>query len=51
MKIAKKNPYASEQLLVSHLLVNCYICVNGDQASSINAFGLTPPSLEEYLAL
>ena len=50
-KIAKKNPYALEQLRVCHLLVNCYVCLNGDQASSNNTFGVAPPRLEEYLAL
>ena len=51
LKIAKKNPYAIEQLRVCHLLVNCYICLNGDQASSDNTFGVNPPKLEDYLAL
>ena len=50
-KIAKKNPYALEQLLVSHLLVNCYNCMNGDTVSSNNTFGITSRVLEEYLRL
>lgn len=50
-KLAKKNPYALEQLRVCHLLANCYVCLNGDQASSINTFGCAPPTLEEYLRL
>ena len=50
-KLAKRNPYALEQLRVCHLLVNCYICLNGDQASLDNTFGVPPPTLEEYLAL
>jgi hypothetical protein len=50
-KLAKKKkaPYAAEQLRVSHLLVNCYVCCQGDQVS--NTFGLVPPSLEEYLGM
>ncbi|KAL9189077.1 hypothetical protein ACHAXT_011567 [Thalassiosira profunda] len=51
LKLAKKNPYALEQLRVCHLLVNCYVCLNGDQASSINTFGVSPPKLEDYLEL
>ena len=50
-KLAKKNPYAIEQMRVVHLLVNCYICLNGVQASSDNTFGISPPKLEAYLAL
>ena len=50
-KIAKNNPYALEQLLVSHLLVNCYNCMNGDTVSSNNTFGITSRVLEEYLRL
>lgn len=50
-KLAQNNPYALEQLRVCHLLVNCYVCLNGDQASSDNTFGCNPPRLEEYLAL
>ena len=50
-KLAKRNPHAIEQLRVCHLLVNCYVCFKGDQAGSDNTFGLTPPKLEEYLAL
>jgi len=51
LKLAKKNPYALEQLRVCHLLVNCYVCLNGDQASSDYTFGVSPPRLEDYLAL
>ena len=50
-KLAHKVPYAAEQLRVCHLLVNCYVCFNGDQASSDNTFGIDPPRLEEYLEL
>ena len=50
-KLAKRNPYALEQLRVCHLLTNCYICFNGDQASCDNTFGVSPPTLEQYLAL
>ena len=37
-KLAKKKkaPYAAEQLCVSHLLVNCYVCCQGDQVSIIH---------------
>ena len=48
-KLAKKVPYTAEQLRVSHLLVNCYVCCLGDQVS--NTFGLIPLSLEEYLGM
>ena len=48
-KIAKKQPIAIEQLRVCHLLTNCYICMNGDQAGSVNTFNLCPPWLEDYL--
>ena len=50
-KLAKKNPYSLEQLRVCHLLTNCYVCLNGDQASCDNTFGCSPPKLEVYLAL
>lgn len=51
LKLAQNRPYALEQLRVCHLLTNCYICLNGDQAGSDNTFGVDPPSLEEYLQL
>jgi len=44
-----ERPYAYEQLRVSYLLMNCYACFHGNQVSSINQFGLKPPSIEEYL--
>lgn len=50
-KLGKKVPYCEEQLRVCHLLLNCYNCLNGDQAGSDNTFGLSPPRLEEYLQL
>ena len=50
-KLAKKNPYALEQLRVCHLLTNCYVCLNGDQASCDSMFGCTPPKLDDYLQL
>ena len=50
-KIAKKHPVVLEQLRVCILLTNCYVCLNGDQAGSVNTFNISPPSLEEYLAL
>jgi hypothetical protein len=50
-KIAKINPYAIEQLRVCTLLTNCYVCLNGNTASSNNTFGLSPPTLSKYLVL
>ena len=50
-KIAKRDSAALEQLRVCTLLTNCYICLNGDQAGSVNTFNLSPPSLEDYLVL
>ena len=48
-KLAKRNPYAAEQLRVSHLLVNYYVCCQGDQV--LSSFGLVPPLLNEYLGI
>ena len=50
-KLAKEKPYACEQLRVCHLLLNCYVCLNHDQASSTNTFGCFPPCLSKYLKL
>ena len=50
-KIAKRRPYTLEQLRVCHLLTNCYVCLNGDQAGHNNTFGLDPPPLRSYLRL
>ncbi len=50
-KIAKEKPYTIEQLRVCMLLTNCYICFNGNTSGSNNTFGLSPPSLSEYLSL
>lgn len=50
-KIAKVKPYAIEQLRVCTLLTNCYVCMNGDVAGSDNTFGLSPPTIGEYLRL
>jgi hypothetical protein len=44
-------PYAIEQLRFCHLLINCYICFNGDQASGANTFEYPPPSIDQYLHL
>jgi hypothetical protein len=46
-----ERPYAIEQLRVCHLLINCYICLNGDQASGANTFAYPPPSIDEYLRI
>ncbi len=47
-KLANRSP-ALKQLRVCHLLINCYVCCNGNQAGSMNTFGLMPPSLGVYL--
>ena len=44
MSVAKGNRNRS-----CTLLINCYVCCNGDQAGSTNTFGLTPPRLGVYL--
>jgi hypothetical protein len=44
-------PYAIEQLRVCHLLLNCYICFNGDQASGPSTFAMTPPNINACLEL
>lgn len=44
-------PYAIEQWRVCHLLLNCYICFNGDQASGGNTFACPPPDIDTYLRL
>jgi hypothetical protein len=50
-QLAKQHPYALEQLRVSHLLINCYICLNGDQVSSVNTFNCPLPCIDDYLRL
>ncbi len=50
-QLAKQHPYALEQLRVYPLLVNCYICFNGDQASGVNTFDCPPPCIDEHLQL
>ena len=50
-QLAKRHPYALEQLRVCHLLMNCYICFNGDQASGVNTFNCSPPKNSDYLHL
>jgi hypothetical protein len=50
-KIGKMNPVAFKQLRVCHHLMNCYVCLNGDQAGSTNTFNITPLLLENYLML
>ena len=50
-RLAKRNPYAIEQYRVSIFLTNCYICFNGDQAGSVNTFGISAPTIDEYLLL
>ena len=36
-KIARNNPVVLEQLRVCHLLTNCYVCLNGNQAGRYGA--------------
>ncbi|KAL7526186.1 hypothetical protein ACHAXR_002464 [Thalassiosira sp. AJA248-18] len=50
-QLGKRCPYALEQLRVCHLIMNCYICLNGDQGSSVNTFACSPPRLQDYLRL
>jgi hypothetical protein len=50
-QLGKKRPYALEQLRVCHLLVNCYICLNGDQANGVNTFNCPSPCIKDYLQL
>ena len=45
--LAKKNPYAIEQLRVAHVMCNIYTCLNGDKASGHNEFCCPPPKLED----
>jgi hypothetical protein len=44
-------PYAIEQLRVCHLLLNCYICFRGDQASGPSTYAMTPPNIDAFLEL
>jgi hypothetical protein len=48
-RLAKKAPYAIEQLKVSYLMVNCCVCFNGDQTEL--RFGLMPSSIHVYLGV
>jgi len=50
-QLAKRNPYAIEQYRVSIFLTNCYICFNGNQAGLVNTFGISAPTIDEYLLL
>ncbi len=50
-KLTRQKSYAVEQLRVCHLLVNCYSCLNGNQAAHSNVFDCIPPTLEDYLQL
>jgi len=44
-------PTALRQLRMCHLLMNIYVCLNGNKASSYRKFNCQPPKLSEYLAL
>ena len=44
-------PSALHQLRLCHLLMNIYVCLNGNKASSYRKFDCRPPKLEDYLAL
>ena len=47
----KRVPYAYEQLRVSFLLLNCYVCLHGSQLTGLNKFGLEPPDIRDYLGV
>jgi len=51
LRIGQNNSHACRQLRVCHLLVNVYVCLNGNKASSFTKFNCPPPSLKEYLQL
>ena len=44
-------PSALRQLRLCHLLMNIYVCLNGNKASSYRKFDCRPPKLRDYLAL
>jgi hypothetical protein len=46
-----EHPYAIIQLWVYHLLINYYICFNGDLSSRANIFAYPLPSIDECLHL
>ena len=50
-RLAKRNPYAIKQNCVSIFLTNCYICFNDDQMGLVNTFGISAPTIDEYLLL
>lgn len=50
-RLAAQKPYALEQLQVSVLISNIYVCLNGSTVGSVNTFDLSPPSLEDYLSV
>jgi hypothetical protein len=51
LTLYRTHPYAYEQLRVSFLLLNCYVCFHGNQMTSMHRYGIRPPSVEEYLHL
>ncbi len=44
-------PYAIEQWRICHLLLNCYICFNDNQASGTGTFAMPPPDIDWNLWL
>ncbi len=44
-------PTALRQLRMCHLLMNVYVCLNGNKASSSDKFNIQPPKLSDYLSL
>ena len=44
-------PTALRQLRMCHLLMNVYVCLNGNKASSHDKFNCQPPKLSDYLSL
>ena len=50
-RLAARKPYALEQLQVSVLISNIYVCLNGSTVGSVNTFDISPPTLGEYLRL
>ncbi len=51
LKDADETCCALQQLRLCHLLMNIYVCLNGNKASSYTKFNCLPPKLKDYLAL
>ena len=48
-KLYKRVPYAYEQLRVSFLLLNCYVCLHGSELTGLGKFGMEAPDIRNYL--